>query len=55
MTTSPTAHHDRFFKEVFSEQDVARDFLSNYLPAQILELLDLGPVAPSGGLIRNRG
>ncbi|MBF0477456.1 MAG: Rpn family recombination-promoting nuclease/putative transposase, partial [Deltaproteobacteria bacterium] len=36
-----TKHHDRFFKEVFSDRDVAQDFLRHYLPAQVLNLLDL--------------
>lgn len=33
--------HDRFFKQVFSEQAVAADFLRNYLPAEVVGLLDL--------------
>ncbi|MCS6845019.1 MAG: Rpn family recombination-promoting nuclease/putative transposase, partial [Caldilineales bacterium] len=33
--------HDRFFKQVFAEQAVAADFLRNYLPAEVVGLLDL--------------
>ena len=32
--------HDRFFKEVFSRQEVALDFLRNYLPGDVLNCLD---------------
>jgi predicted transposase/invertase (TIGR01784 family) len=34
--------HDKFFKDVFSKKETAVDFLSNMLPADVLELLDLG-------------
>jgi predicted transposase YdaD len=33
--------HDRFFKEVLSRQEVARDFLLHYVPANIVDLLDV--------------
>jgi predicted transposase/invertase (TIGR01784 family) len=33
--------HDKFFKEVFSHKDGARDFFTHYLPEEILKLLDL--------------
>ncbi len=33
--------HDRFFKEVFSRRDTAADFLSHYLPAEIVSILDV--------------
>jgi predicted transposase/invertase (TIGR01784 family) len=33
--------HDRFFKEVFSRQDVARDFLQHYLPTDVVASFDL--------------
>ncbi len=33
--------HDRFFKEVLSRQEVARDFLLHYVPANIVGLLDI--------------
>ncbi len=36
-----TNPHDKFFKEVFSEKKTAADFLANYLPADILQILDL--------------
>jgi predicted transposase/invertase (TIGR01784 family) len=31
--------HDKFFKEIFSRPDVARDFLIHYLPAGLSRLL----------------
>ncbi len=33
--------HDRFFKVVFSREEESRDFLSNYLPAEVVRQLDL--------------
>jgi predicted transposase/invertase (TIGR01784 family) len=33
--------HDHFFKDLFSRREAARDFLQNYLPVEIVNLLDL--------------
>ena len=33
--------HDRFFKETFGDIDVALDFIKNYLPADLLQIIDL--------------
>ena len=33
--------HDKFFKEALSRRDVARDFILNYLPADIVAFLDI--------------
>lgn len=33
--------HDKFFKETFSRPEIARDFLSNYLPSAVVASLDL--------------
>ncbi len=33
--------HDKFFRDFFSRPEVSRDFLRNYLPADIVALLDL--------------
>lgn len=33
--------HDRFFKQVLSNPQVARDFVQNYLPASMVAHLDL--------------
>ena len=41
MTEKAVNPHDRFFKESWSRQEVARDFLSYYLPAKIVALLDI--------------
>jgi predicted transposase/invertase (TIGR01784 family) len=41
MTEKPVNPHDKFFKESWSRQEVARDFLSYYLPAKIVDLLDI--------------
>ena len=38
ITNNP---HDRFFKEVMSEREIIRDFLQNYLPAEMVRLIDL--------------
>lgn len=34
--------HDKFFKKVFSDLEVARDFILNYLPGELLEITDTG-------------
>jgi predicted transposase YdaD len=39
---SPNNPHDRFFKAVFSREDVAADFLRHHLPAEIASLMTLG-------------
>lgn len=36
-----TNPHDKFFKETFSQPEIARDFLANYLPEAVRPLLDL--------------
>jgi len=33
--------HDKFFKETFSNVEVASDFIKNYLPESILKIIDL--------------
>jgi predicted transposase/invertase (TIGR01784 family) len=33
--------HDKFFKEVFGQPDIAADFITNYLPAEVVAELDL--------------
>ncbi len=33
--------HDKFFKETIGDPDVAQDFLTNYLPKEILQIIDL--------------
>ncbi len=38
--------HDKFFKESFSRPEVARDFLANYLPAEVVQELDLSALEP---------
>jgi len=40
MTEPVVNPHDKFFKQVFSRQEVTSDFLSTYLPTEIAELLD---------------
>ncbi len=37
--------HDRFFKQLFSRQEAARDFMRYYLPAEVAESLDLDSLA----------
>jgi predicted transposase/invertase (TIGR01784 family) len=44
----PLLHsHDRFFKEVFSRQETARNFLEHYLPPQVAALLDFSTLQVS--------
>lgn len=38
--------HDKFFKETFSNTAVARDFMSNYLPQSIMDIIDLDKLEP---------
>ncbi|HZK43924.1 MAG TPA: Rpn family recombination-promoting nuclease/putative transposase [Syntrophomonadaceae bacterium] len=33
--------HDKFFKEIFGNPEVMKDFLQNYLPAEILAITDI--------------
>ncbi len=33
--------HDKFFKEVLSRQEVARDFILHYLPSDIVGIFDI--------------
>src|SRR5215813_2862601 len=39
--TDLTNPHDRFFKELLARPETATDFLVNYLPPEIVALLDL--------------
>ena len=36
--------HDKFFKEIFGKVEVARDFFSNYLPQNILNIIDIDTI-----------
>jgi len=38
--------HDKFFKETLGKEDVARDFLQNYLPENILGIIDIDTINP---------
>jgi Putative transposase, YhgA-like len=40
-TTEVLDPHDTFFRQLLSEPTVAIDFVQNYLPADVVELLDL--------------
>jgi predicted transposase/invertase (TIGR01784 family) len=41
MSDYLTNPHDKFFKDLFSRADAARDFLRHYLPSEVTHLLDL--------------
>jgi predicted transposase/invertase (TIGR01784 family) len=41
MNTEISNPHDSFFKELLARPEMAADFLANYLPAEILALLDV--------------
>ena len=38
--------HDKFFKETFGNVVVANDFLNNYLPENIMEIVDMNTLEP---------
>ena len=38
--------HDKFFKETFSKISVVRDFLGNYLPQSIMNVIDMDTLEP---------
>ncbi len=38
--------HDRFFKETFGKVEVAKDFLNNYLPENIIKVIDVDTLEP---------
>ncbi len=38
--------HDKFFKETLTKVDLARDFARHYLPAAILQVVDLSTMEP---------
>ncbi|WPK10277.1 Rpn family recombination-promoting nuclease/putative transposase [Lysinibacillus louembei] len=38
--------HDKFFKDSFGNVSVAKDFLLNYCPSEVLQVLDLATLEP---------
>lgn len=38
--------HDKFFKETFGKVEIAKDFLNNYLPQNIINIVDMGTLEP---------
>lgn len=38
--------HDKFFKETFGNIAIAKDFLSNYLPQNIMDIIDINSLEP---------
>jgi predicted transposase/invertase (TIGR01784 family) len=38
--------HDKFFKETFGNVEVAKDFLNNYLPENIINIIDINTLEP---------
>lgn len=38
--------HDKFFKETFGNLEVAKDFLSNYLPSSVIKIIDVDTPEP---------
>jgi predicted transposase/invertase (TIGR01784 family) len=38
--------HDKFFKETFGNVAVAKDFLNNYLPQSIMNIVDMDTLKP---------
>jgi hypothetical protein len=41
--------HDKFYKTVFSDIGVAKDFLKNYLPMSVLKLVELNDLELQNG------
>ncbi|MCB9130605.1 MAG: Rpn family recombination-promoting nuclease/putative transposase [Anaerolineales bacterium] len=42
MSTEPVSNpHDRYFKQLFAQPDVAMDFIRAFLPAEVVDTLDL--------------
>ena len=37
--------HDKFFKETLSDLDTTKDFLFNYLPQEILDIVDISSIS----------
>ena len=38
--------HDKFFKETFGNVEVTKDFLNNYLPQNIMKIIDMNTLEP---------
>lgn len=38
--------HDKFFKETFGNVEIAKDFLNNYLPENIIKVIDVNTLEP---------
>ena len=38
--------HDKLFKETFGNLEIAADFMKGYLPASILDIVDLSTLEP---------
>ena len=38
--------HDKFFKESLGNVETAKDFIANYLPKQVLQVLDVNTLMP---------
>lgn len=38
--------HDKFFKETFGKVTIAKDFLNNYLPESIMNIIDMKTLEP---------
>ncbi|WP_077369179.1 Rpn family recombination-promoting nuclease/putative transposase [Anaerosalibacter sp. Marseille-P3206] len=38
--------HDKFFKETFGNVEIAKDFLNNYLPENIMNVIDVNTLEP---------
>ena len=38
--------HDKFFKKTFGDVAMAKDFLKNYLPQSIMDIIDVDTLEP---------
>lgn len=46
--TEITSPHDRFFKGLFGRPEIARSFVQNYVPVEIVALMDLETLTLTG-------
>lgn len=37
--------HDKYFRTTFGEVDFAKDFLTNYLPEELVDMIDMNTLA----------
>ena len=46
VNTTIRNSHDKFFKETFGDVNIAKDFLTHYLPAPLLQVTNITTLEP---------